>query len=317
MTQPPLLAMVDVVRAHRHRRTSLFRPAETTLALAGVSLEVAQGQRFGLVGESGSGKSTVLRLLAALDQPTSGTVSFEGRQISHRPERDLGFLRQDVQIVFQDPMASLDPRMRVGDIICEPLVAQGTSRDDQHSRRDELLEAVGLSTRAATRWPHQFSGGQRQRIAIARALSTRPRVLLADEPVSALDVSVRAQVLNLLTSLVDELNLTLVFVSHDLSVVQHVCDTIAVMRRGEIIERGSTETIATAPTRPYTQQLLRAVPHLQAALAGRGTAELAGADSDAADADDPSEVDSARADTPDRVDAGTNMAGAHDDRNTS
>ena len=271
----PLLRVTDVSRSFRHRRTSLLRPPARTHAVRGVTMEVAEGQRFGLVGESGSGKSTMLRLLAALDHPTSGTIEFEGQVVSGRPERELGFLRRDLQIVFQDPMASLDPRMRVGDIICEPLIAQGHDEASRRARLDELLDAVGLPGAAARRWPHQFSGGQRQRIAIARALSTHPRVLLADEPVSALDVSVRAQVLNLLTTLVDQFTLTLVFVSHDLSVVQHVCDTIAVMRRGELVEQGPTRRVATAPTHPYTRQLLGAVPHLRAALAGRDAAALA------------------------------------------
>ncbi len=274
-TPAPLLRVTDVSRSFRHRRTSLLRPPVRTHAVRGVSMEVAEGQRFGLVGESGSGKSTMLRMLAALDHPTSGTIEFEGQVISGRAERELGFLRQDLQIVFQDPMASLDPRMRVGDIICEPLIAQGHEAAHRAERLEELLDAVGLPASAARRWPHQFSGGQRQRIAIARALSTHPRVLLADEPVSALDVSVRAQVLNLLTALVGQFNLTLVFVSHDLSVVQHVCDTIAVMRRGEIVEQGPTRRVAREPSHPYTRQLLGAVPHLGAALAGRDAAALA------------------------------------------
>ncbi len=243
-------------------------------ALKGVSFEVARGERFGIVGESGCGKSTLMRLLAGLDQPTSGEVQVEGQTVSGVPERKLGFLRSSLQLVFQDPMGSLDPRMRVRDIIAEPLVAQRLP--NRQARVAELLDAVGLSPEAADRFPHQFSGGQRQRISIARALAPSPSILLADEPVSALDVSVRAQVLNLITDLVGELGLTLVFVSHDLSVVRHVCDRVAVMSEGEIVETGSTQQIFDAPQHPYTQRLLRAAPSMRRALAGAGTADLLG-----------------------------------------
>jgi peptide/nickel transport system ATP-binding protein len=232
-------------------------------ALRGVSFEVRAGQRFGIVGESGSGKSTLVRLLAALDKPTSGSIAFRGTKIENLPERRLKFLRDDLQVVFQDPMSSLDPRMRVRDIVCEPL-------DRNHDRKErlrELLDAVGLPQEAASRYPHQFSGGQRQRISIARALAPYPKVLVADEPVSALDVTVRAQILNLLADLVDRYDLTLVFVSHDLSVVRHVCDTVAVMRHGEIVELGSVEQVYQDPAHPYTQDLISAAPTLRGALA--------------------------------------------------
>ncbi len=192
--------------------------------------EVERGERFGIVGESGCGKSTLLRLLAGLDRATSGQIRVDGRDIVGRREKDLGFLRSSLQLVFQDPMGSLDPRMRVRDIIAEPMVAQGIG--GRPARVAKLLEAVGLPSSAGDRFPHQFSGGQRQRISIARALAPKPSILLADEPVSALDVSVRAQVLNLITDLVDDLGLTLIFVSHDLSVVRHVCDRVAVMSDG-------------------------------------------------------------------------------------
>ena len=212
-----------MVRDYRRPRTSLTRPAPVVHALRGVSLDVPRGARFGIVGESGCGKSTLLRIIAGLDRPTSGTVEVDGIEISALPERSLGFLRERLQLVFQDPMGSLDPRMRVRDIIAEPLVARGDR--DTLPRVLELLDAVGLQPEAAYRYPHQFSGGQRQRISIARALAPEPSILVADEPVSALDVSVRAQVLNLLAELVERLHLTLVFVSHDLSVVRHVCDS--------------------------------------------------------------------------------------------
>ena len=263
----------DVVRDYRRPRTSLTRPAPVVHALRGVSLDVPRGARFGIVGESGCGKSTLLRIIAGLDQPTSGTVEVDGVEISGLPERSLGFLRERLQLVFQDPMGSLDPRMRVRDIIAEPLVARGDR--DTLPRVFELLDAVGLQPEAAYRYPHQFSGGQRQRISIARALAPEPRILVADEPVSALDVSVRAQVLNLLAELVERLDLTLVFVSHDLSVVRHVCDTVAVMSAGEIVETGPVAQIYDAPRHPYTRQLVAAVPRLRTALAGRTAADLA------------------------------------------
>ncbi len=263
----------DVVRDYRRARTSLTRPAPVVQALRGVSVAVPRGARFGIVGESGCGKSTLLRIIAGLDRPTSGSVEVDGVEISALPERSLGFLRERLQLVFQDPMGSLDPRMRVRDIVAEPLVARGDR--DTLPRVFQLLEAVGLQPEAAYRYPHQFSGGQRQRISIARALAPEPRILVADEPVSALDVSVRAQVLNLLADLVERLQLTLVFVSHDLSVVRHVCDTVAVMSAGEIVETGPVAQIYDAPRHPYTRQLIAAVPRLRTALAGRTAADLA------------------------------------------
>ncbi|WP_323179687.1 ATP-binding cassette domain-containing protein [Streptomyces sp. NBC_01016] len=247
-------------------------PAPPVHALRGVSFSVPQGGRFGIVGESGCGKSTLLRILAGLDKPTSGTVEIDGRDITRLRERQLRFVRGRLQLVFQDPMSSLDPRMKVGDIVAEPLVAQGIG--SRKERVAELLESVGLGADAARRYPHQFSGGQRQRISIARALAPRPNIIVADEPVSALDVSVRAQVLNLIADLVDELNLTLVFVSHDLSVIRHVCDRVAVMQAGEIVETGPTEQLYEDPRHPYTRRLIAAVPTLQKALAGVTAADL-------------------------------------------
>jgi len=270
----PAIRVRELRRTYRRPRTSVRQPGPVVEALKGVSFEVARGERFGIVGESGCGKSTLMRLLAGLDQPTSGEVQVEGQTVSGVPERKLGFLRSSLQLVFQDPMGSLDPRMRVRDIIAEPLVAQRLP--NRRARVAELLDAVGLSPEAADRFPHQFSGGQRQRISIARALAPSPSILLADEPVSALDVSVRAQVLNLITDLVGELGLTLVFVSHDLSVVRHVCDRVAVMSEGEIVETGATQQIFDAPQHPYTQRLLRAAPSMRRALAGAGTADLLG-----------------------------------------
>jgi ABC-type glutathione transport system ATPase component len=253
-----VLEAVDVVKDFRLPRRSLRGPAPVRHALRGVSVAVASGDRLGVVGESGSGKTTLARLLVGLDQPTTGDIRFEGRSIVGG-RRDLRPLRRAVQMVFQDPMGSLDPRMTVGAIVAEPLVGLRVP-GDHASRVAALLDAVGLPAGAAARYPHQFSGGQRQRIAIARALAPGARVLVADEPVSALDVSVRAQVLNLLLDLVDELALTLVLVSHDLSVVRFLCDRVAVLSQGELVELGPTADVYERPQHDYTKALLAAVP---------------------------------------------------------
>lgn len=271
-TNSPVVQVTNVTRDYSRPRTSLLRAAPVVHALRGVSLEVRAGERFGIVGESGCGKSTLLRIIAALDRATSGQVVVEGTDITRLPERRLKFLRENLQLVFQDPMSSLDPRMRVRDIIAEPLVVQGHPASGERVR--ELLDAVGLSADAGDRYPHQFSGGQRQRISIARALAPRPRILIADEPVSALDVSVRAQVLNLISDLVDELNLTLIFVSHDMSVIKHVCDRVAVMNAGEIVETGPTGMVYATPTHPYTRRLVSSIPTLPRALVSATTSDL-------------------------------------------
>jgi ABC-type glutathione transport system ATPase component len=266
------ISVRNLVRDYRRPRTSLLRPSPPVHALRGVSFDVEHGEHFGIVGESGCGKSTLLRIIAGLDRATSGTVMVEGNDITRLSERKLRPLRERLQLVFQDPMGSLDPRLRVGDIVAEPLVAQG--HRNNRERVGDLLESVGLRRDAVDRYPHQFSGGQRQRISIARALAPRPQIIVADEPVSALDVSVRAQVLNLIADLVDELALTLVFVSHDLSVVRHVCDKIAVIYQGEIVEMGPTEEIYGNPQHPYTRRLIAAVPTLEKALSGVTAADL-------------------------------------------
>ena len=271
-TAAQALSVRDVTRDYRRPRTSLLHPSAPVHALRGVSFDVAAGERFGIVGESGCGKSTLLRIIAGLDRPTTGKVVVEGREITNLRERQLQFLRERLQLVFQDPMGSLDPRMRVRDIIGEPLVAQ--DRGGRRERVGELLQAVGLRPDAADRYPHQFSGGQRQRISIARALAPRPHILVADEPVSALDVSVRAQVLNLIADLVDELSLTLVFVSHDLSVVRHICDRVAVMHQGQIVELGPIDEVYNNPQHPYTRKLIAAIPTLAKALSGVTAADL-------------------------------------------
>lgn len=255
----PALRVRDLTRTYG--KPGLFGRGMVVPALRGVSFDVAVGQRFGIVGESGCGKSTLLRLLTKLDEPTSGQVEVNGEPIPGRPERQLRWLREAMQIVFQDPMGSLDPRMSVTDIIAEPL--HGASRSERGARVNELLDQVGLPRSSAEKYPHEFSGGQRQRIAIARALVTRPKILVADEAVSALDVSVRAQVLNLLDDLVEEYNLTLVFVSHDLNVVHHSCDVVAVMSAGRIVECGPAETVMRTPAHPYTAELVAAIPRVR------------------------------------------------------
>jgi peptide/nickel transport system ATP-binding protein len=239
-----------LTRRYRLPRTSLLAAPRVLTAVDGVSFDVRRGETLGVVGESGSGKSTLLRLLLGLERPDAGSAVYHGAS-----------LRREVQVVFQDPASALDPRMRVADIVLEPPRVMRMAAGPE--RVAELLEDVGLSPAAARRYPHEFSGGQRQRIAIARALAPRPRVLLADEPVSALDVSVRAQILNLLEDLRVGYDLTLVLVSHDLSVVRHLCDRVLVMRAGQVVEAGETRAIFREPRHPYTRALLDAVPRLR------------------------------------------------------
>lgn len=261
MTDSPRQGILSVDNVHRVYGKAGRRATRQVHALKGVSFEVQAGEKFGIVGESGSGKSTLIRLLAALDHPTSGHVTFEGQQISGRKERDLKALRQKVQVVFQDPMSSLDPRMSVRAIVSEPL--RGLGRREAESRVREVLDSVGIPAAAMERYPHQFSGGQRQRISIARALAPKPDLLIADEPVSALDVSVRAQILNLLEDLTRESGVTMVFVSHDLGVVRLVCDRVAVLNHGELVELGATEDVYANPQHDYTKALLAASPVLR------------------------------------------------------
>jgi ABC-type oligopeptide transport system ATPase subunit len=261
----PLLELQGVTKHFplRRRADEWVRgaPRAAVQAVTDVSLTVEPGETLAIVGESGSGKTTLARLLLALDQPQAGEVSFEGQPVSGRPERELRFLRRQAQIVFQDPLSSLDPRMRVREILLEPLRALDVP-GDHRARIGELLEAVGLPANAASRYPHQFSGGQRQRVAIARALAPEPALLIADEPVSALDVPVRTQILDLLRELADGLGLTLIFISHDLSVVRYLCDRVAVMHDGLIVERGPVDEVYDAPQHAYTRALLAAVPTL-------------------------------------------------------
>src|SRR5262245_11063191 len=252
-----LFEVRGLARVYRLPRTSLLRPPRVLTAVRDVSFEVRRGETLGLVGESGSGKTTLLRLMLGLERPDAGSVAYHGAS-----------LRREVQVVFQDPASALDPRMRVGDIVLEPVRVMGL-RGDHAGRLSELLSAVGLPQAAARRYPHEFSGGQRQRIAIARALAPRPRVLLADEPVSALDVSVRAQILNLLEDLRVGYELTLVLVSHDLSVVRHLCDRVLVMQQGRVVEEGPTRDVFRLPRHAYTRLLLDSIPRLRSQASRR------------------------------------------------
>jgi len=260
--EEPLLEVTDLVKHFPVKRGILIdREVDRVRAVDGVSFSVARGETLGLVGESGSGKSTLSRAVLQLLKPSSGSVRFEGREIAGLSRRQMRPLRPEMQMIFQDPYASLNPRKRVGRIVGEPLRLQGRASGAELRRRaQELLERVGLSPEHYDRYPHEFSGGQRQRVGIARALALRPKLIVADEPVSALDVSIRAQILDLLADLQDEFGLTYVFVAHDIGVVRHVSDRIAVMHEGKIVEQGPADQVCERPTDAYTKTLLAAVP---------------------------------------------------------
>jgi oligopeptide/dipeptide ABC transporter ATP-binding protein len=239
----------------------LQRPTQVVQAVDGVSLSLRRGTTLAIVGESGCGKSTLARLLARLIEPTAGSVVLNGVNITIASSKEMLKMRRDIQVVFQDPYACLNPRHSIGQSIGTPIRIQKTmSRTDERHRVFELLEMVGLSAEHYNRFPHEFSGGQRQRAGIARALALQPKVIVADEPVSALDVSIQAQILNLLEKLQADLNLSYVFIAHDLSVVRHIADEVAVMYLGKIVEIGSPEAVYEATTHPYTKALMSAVP---------------------------------------------------------
>jgi peptide/nickel transport system ATP-binding protein len=271
-----VLEVADVHKRFDLRSRTLFGPKRAVHAVSGVTLQVRAGETLGIVGESGCGKTTIGRMLVGLEQPSDGAVSFEGRSFAEMGRLTFRRRRRDLQMMFQDSAAALDPRMSVAALVAEPLVAQQVgTRAERRAVVTELLEAVGLPSDAADRYPHEFSGGQRQRIAIARALALRPKVIVADEPVSALDVSVQAQILNLMRSLQDRFGLTYVVISHDLSLLKYLADRIGVMYLGRLVELGTSEEVYASPRHPYTAGLIQSIPlpdptraHLPAVLGG-------------------------------------------------
>ena len=257
----PLLEVRDLTKHFPIRRGLFSRTVGHVRAVDGVSFTLEAGTVLGLVGESGCGKTTTARCILRLIEPTSGSVRFDGREITTLPAREMRALRRDMQIVFQDPYSSLNPRMTVGSMLGEALAIHRLARGAAaRARVAELLTLVGLAPEHAARYPHEFSGGQRQRIGVARALAVGPRLIVADEPVSALDVSIQAQIINLLRDLQREMKLAYLFVAHDLSVVEHICDRVAVMYLGQIVELASRDALFAGPRHPYTVSLLSAIP---------------------------------------------------------
>jgi oligopeptide/dipeptide ABC transporter ATP-binding protein len=258
-----LIEVRDLVKHFPIKRGIIFqRQIGAVKAVDGVSFDVKQGETLGIVGETGCGKSTTARLLCRLMDPTSGTITFDGREVGAQKGDELKALHRDMQMVFQDPYSSLNPRKSVGSIISDPFVIHGlySGQGERKRRVQDLMDRVGLNPEHYNRYPHEFSGGQRQRIGVARAIALEPKLLIADEPVSALDVSIQAQVLNLLRELQRDMGLTLVFIAHDLSVVRHMCDRVAVMYLGRIVEIAESDILYSSPRHPYTGALLSAVP---------------------------------------------------------
>ncbi len=270
-TSEVILSAKDLVKHYPIKTGILRRTTGHVKAVDGVSFDLHKGETLGIVGESGCGKSTLGRLLVRLEAPTDGSVEFEGADMAKASGRELRALRRNIQIVFQDPYTSLNPRMTVGDIVGEPLDIHPdvTPKGGRRKRVQELLDLVGLNPEHINRYPHQFSGGQRQRIGIARGIALDPKVLICDEPVSALDVSVQAQVVNLMEKLQNELGLAYVFIAHDLSVVRHISDRVGVMYLGKLAELGEEDEVYDRPTHPYTQALLSAVPVPDPTLRGK------------------------------------------------
>jgi oligopeptide transport system ATP-binding protein len=260
MIETPLVEVKNLTK-YFPKKSGLFgREKIFVKAVDGVSFSINKGETLGLVGESGCGKSTTGKMLMRLLDPTEGQILFEGNEISGLDDNQIRDMRKEFQMVFQDPYASLNPRMKVGDIVAEPLIIHGCPKEKREERVHRLLEVVGLSAYHAERYPHEFSGGQRQRIGIARALAVNPKLIIADEPVSALDVSIQSQILNLLKDLQDEFQLTYLFIAHDLSVVEHISDRVGVMYLGKIVELADKETLYQNPMHPYTKALISAVP---------------------------------------------------------
>ena len=277
----PLIEVRDLVKEFPIKGSYLVRRQLGAVhAVDGVSFDVRRGETFGIVGESGCGKSTTARLLLRLLEPTSGSVRFDGREIAGLSTKAIKPLRREMQMIFQDPYSSLNPRRTVGTIISEPFVIHGLHEGKAGRKRSvqDLMDRVGLNPEHYNRYPHEFSGGQRQRIGVARALALKPKVIVADEPVSALDVSIQAQILNLLRDLQRDMGLTLIFIAHDLSVVRHMCDRIAVMYLGKIVELADSDQLYNHPRMPYTGALMSAVPVADPALAATKKRQLLAGD---------------------------------------